>query len=86
MWGAGSGSGKFERRGREGFAKGAKKDKEDKKVKDKRQKKKIRKPNLKYFLCKSRELIFVFFWYFLFCALCETFAPSAFKKSPVFKS
>ena len=22
---------------------------------------------------------FVFFWYFLFCVLCVTFAPSAFK-------
>jgi hypothetical protein len=36
---------------------------------------------------KSRFLSFFFFYFFcllfvFFCALCETFAPSAFKKSP----
>ena len=29
---------------------------------------------------KNRSIFLVFILYFLFCAICETFAPSAFKK------
>jgi hypothetical protein len=61
----------FERRGRKGFAKDAKK----------REKK-----NTKFYLkililFLFNFLLFVFFIFFR--ALCETFAPSAFKKSPL---
>jgi hypothetical protein len=68
----------FERRGREGFAKGAKK--ENTKI----------KPKIKYCLHQSKlialswnfNFVFLFSDVF-FCALCETFARSAFKNPRV---
>jgi hypothetical protein len=79
----------FERRGREGFAEYAEK-KIPKKYKNlKKKTKRRRKKNCFYELhIKSFKFseFFVFIFVFSFdsfCALCETFAPSAFKKSPV---
>jgi hypothetical protein len=69
--------GLFERRGREGFAENAKREYKNK------------TKNTKEFNAKQPKLFFKF-WLFIFsdffCALCETFAPSAFKKSPSSKS
>jgi hypothetical protein len=60
--------GVFERRGRKGFAKCA----EESKEKNKTKKEEIQ------LLIKKFECIF-YISFFFFCALCETFAPSAFK-------
>jgi hypothetical protein len=72
----------FERRGREGFAKGAKK----------KIQKKSQKINTFYIFNVSAVffgvLIFSSFlslFFVFFCVLCESFAPSAFKNSSVLK-
>jgi hypothetical protein len=74
--------GVFERRGREGFAKGAKEDKEKIKPKKELNLKTRSSATFKEWACLLHFLYFLYFLYFLFCVLCETFAPSAFKKSP----
>jgi hypothetical protein len=72
----------FERRGREGFAKVAKVAKKTRKGE-----KEYKKYNLKNIKKYPINIYFDFLFCILFvffCALCETFAPSAFKKIPVF--
>jgi hypothetical protein len=71
----------FERRGREGYAKGAKEEKKKRRKKKEKQDE-IKKANKAQINPLKHIFLILNFFGFLFCALCVTFAPSAFKKSP----
>jgi hypothetical protein len=74
----GRGWGIFERRGREGYAESAEEDKENTKSRCRK--------NSKIQLFRNPDgwftftVFFGFHFVFLFCVLCATFTPSAFKK------